>query len=79
MVVTEYGREKYRILTHLQIECNINELVTGIKTNITFYAEEYRLIYNSHVVSLNKFGVYLKSRNFDLLGCLQRKLYNFGR
>ena len=44
-----------------------------------FYAEEYRAIYDSHVVSLNEFGVYSKSKNFDLLGHLQRKLYNFGR
>ena len=66
------------LLYHLQIECNIDEWVTGIKTDITFYAEEYRPIYDSHVVSLNEFGVYSKSRNFDLLGRLQRKLYNFG-
>ena len=62
-----------------QIECNIDEWATGIKTDITFYAEEYRPIYDSHVVSLSEFGVYSKSRNLDLLGRLQRKLYNYGR
>ena len=67
------------LLRCIQIECNIDEWATGIKTDITFYAEEYRAIYDSHVVSLNEFGVYSKSRNFDLLGRLQHKLYNFGR
>jgi hypothetical protein len=67
------------LLYHLQIECNIDEWATGIKTDITFYAEEYRPLYDSHVVSLTEFGVYSKSRNLDLLGRLQRKLYNFGR
>ena len=66
-------------LLHFQIECNINEWATGLKTDITFYAEEYRPIYESHVVSLTEFGEYSKSKNFDLLGRLQRKLYNFGR
>lgn len=61
-----------------QIECNIDEWATGIKTDVTFYAEEYRPVYDSHVVSLSEFGVYSKSRNLDLLGRLQRKLYNFG-
>ena len=65
-------------LYHLQIECNIDRWATGIKTNITFYAEEYRPIYDSHVFSLNEFGVYSKSHNFDLLGRLQHKCYNFG-
>ena len=43
--------------------------------------EEYRPIqvYDSHVVSLSESGVYSKSRNLDLLGRLQRKLYNYGR
>ena len=67
------------LLYFLQIECNIDEWATGIKTDITFYAEEYRPIYDSHVVSLNEFDVYSKSRNCDLLGRLQRRLYNFGR
>jgi hypothetical protein len=53
--------------------------VTGLKTDITFYAEEYRPIYESHVVSLTEFGNYSKSKNVDLLGRLQRKLYNFGQ
>jgi len=63
----------------LQIECNIDEWATGLKTDITFYAEEYRPVYDSHVVSLSEFGVYSKSRNMDLLGCLQHKLYNYGK
>jgi hypothetical protein len=60
------------------IECNIDEWVTGFKTDITFYAEEYRPIYESHIITLTEFGNYSKSKNFDLLGRLQRKLYNFG-
>ena len=67
------------ILYCFQIECNIDEWATGLKTDIPFYAEEYRAVYDSHVVSLSEFGVYSKSRNLDLLGRLQRKLYNYGR
>jgi hypothetical protein len=40
--------------------------VTGLKTDITFWAEEYRPIYESHVVSLSDFGDYSKSKNLDL-------------
>jgi hypothetical protein len=62
-----------------QIECNIDEWATGIKTDITFWADEYRPIYESHVVSLKEFGEYSKSKDVDLLGRLQRRLYNYGR
>ena len=41
--------------------------------------EEHRPIYDTHVVSLSEFGVYSTSRNLDLLGRLQRKLYDYGR
>ena len=64
---------------HFQIECNIDEWATDLKTDITFYADKYRTIYESHVVSLTEFGNYSKSKNVDLLGRLQRKLYNYGR
>jgi hypothetical protein len=66
------------ILQCLQIECNIEEWATGIKTDITFWADEYRPIYESHIVSLTEFGEYSKSKDLDLLGRLQRRLYNYG-
>ena len=64
---------------HWQIECNIDEWATGIKMDITFWADEYRPIYEGHVASLTAFGEYSKSKDLDLRGRLQRKLYNFGR
>ena len=63
----------------LQIECNIDEWATGLKTDITFWAEEYRPVYESHAASLAKFGEYSKSKDLDLLGRVQRRLYNYGR
>ena len=63
----------------LQIECNIDEWATGLKTDITFWAEEYRPIYETHVASLTEFGEYAKSKDLDLLGVIQRKLYNYGQ
>lgn len=62
-----------------QIECNIDEWISGTKTEVTFWADDYRTIYDSHVLSLNSFGKYSKSKGLDLLGQLQRKLYNSGR
>ena len=44
----------------------IDEWATGLKTDITFYAYEYRQIYDSYIVLLFEFGVYSKSRNLDL-------------
>jgi Domain of unknown function (DUF6532) len=55
-------------LYHFQIECNIDEWATSLKTDITFYADEYRPTYESHVVSLTEFRKYSKSKNLDLLG-----------
>ena len=62
-----------------QIECNLDEWISGTKTEVTFWADDYRVIYDSHILSLNSFGSYSKSQGFDLLGWLQRRLYNFGR
>jgi hypothetical protein len=62
-----------------KVECNIDEWITGIKTDIIFYADEYRTIYESHVNSLLAFGAYSKAKGLDLLGRVQRRLYNFGR
>ena len=64
---------------HFQIECNIDEWATGLKTDITFWAEEYRPVYEAHVASLNQFGAYSDAKELDLLGRIQRKLYNYGR
>jgi len=64
-------------LTSLQIECNIDEWITGIKTDVTFWADEYRSVYLDHVKSLTAFGEHTKKH--DLLGRLQRKLHNYGR
>jgi len=60
-----------------QIECCIDEWITGVKTDVTFYADEYRSIYQGHINSLQTFGSVTSKH--DLLGRLQRTLYNFGR
>jgi hypothetical protein len=62
-----------------QIECNIDEWISGTKTEVTFWADDYRTIYDSHVSSLDAFGRFSKSKGVDLLGLLQLRLYNYGR
>ena len=66
------------LIIFLQIESNLDEWISGTKSEVTFYAEDYRAIYDSHVLSLNEFGKYSKSKGIDLLGQLQRRLYNYG-
>ena len=72
----------YSVSTNLstpQIECNIDEWISGTKTDVTFWADDYRALYDSHFLSLTSFGQYSESKGVDLLGWLQRRLYNFGR
>jgi hypothetical protein len=61
-----------------QIESNIDEWIPGTKTEVTFWADDYRAIYDSHLLSLTSFGKYSKAKGVDLLGGLQRRLYNYG-
>ena len=66
-------------LTQLeQIEANLNKWITGTKTEVFFWANNYRAVYNSHMFSLTSFGKYSRSKDMDLLGLLQHKLYNYG-
>ena len=58
-------------LSTQQIESNLDEWIPGTKTEVTFWADDYRAIYDSHVLSLNSFGKYSKSQGVDLLGLLQ--------
>src|ERR1700728_2318192 len=62
-----------------QIESNLDEWISGTKTEVTFWADDYRAIYQSHFLSLTEFGNYSQSKGVDLLGRLQRRLYNFGQ
>ena len=75
---TNYFHVSTNISPH-QIECNLDEWISGTKTEVTFWADDYRGIYNSHLLSLTSFGSYSKSKGVDLLGRLQCRLYNFGR
>jgi hypothetical protein len=59
-----------------QIEANIDEWLTGIKVAVTFWADEYRPIYHSHLEGLKEYGKH--TVKFDLLGRLQRRLFNYG-
>ena len=65
-------------LSTLQIECNIDEWISSTKMEVTFWADDYRTTYESHVSSLTAFSEYSNSKGLDLLGLLQRKLYNYG-
>ena len=58
-----------------QIEANIDEWVTGIRVAVTFWADEYRAVYHSHVEGLEEYGH--QTAKHDLLGRLQRRLYNY--
>lgn len=58
------------------IEANIDEWVTGVRVPVTFWADDYRPVYHSHIDGLKKYG--LHTSKHDLLGRLQRVLYNYG-
>jgi hypothetical protein len=60
-----------------QIEANIDEWATGIQTDVSFYADDYRPVYLEHITTLLAFGEH--THKHDLLGRLQRKVYNYGR
>ena len=59
-----------------QIEANIDEWLTGIQVSVTFWADEYRPIYNSHINGLKEYGQHTAAH--DLLGRLQCRLFNYG-
>ncbi|KAF8963216.1 hypothetical protein BDZ97DRAFT_1758714 [Flammula alnicola] len=59
------------------IECGIDAWATGVKLEVSFYSSEYKSIYLSHVKTLKAFGI--ATSKHDLLGKLQRSLFNFGR
>ncbi|KAF8810264.1 hypothetical protein BYT27DRAFT_7253852 [Phlegmacium glaucopus] len=61
----------------IAIEANINEWLTGKKTSVTFWADEYRSIYKGHIEALEDYGRHTKKH--DLIGRLQRRLFNYGR
>jgi Domain of unknown function (DUF6532) len=66
------------LINFLQIEANLDEWISGTKSEVTFWVEDYRAIYDGHVLSLDSFGKYSNSKGVDLLGLLQRRLYNYG-
>ncbi|KIM38489.1 hypothetical protein M413DRAFT_12710 [Hebeloma cylindrosporum] len=59
------------------IECGIDSWATGVKIEVPFYTSEYKPIYTRHATTLKAFGV--ATSKHDLLGKLQRTLFNFGR
>ncbi|KAG6898682.1 hypothetical protein C0993_005158 [Termitomyces sp. T159_Od127] len=59
------------------IECNIDEWSTGIKTDVPFYADDYRETYCKHIESLEVFGE--KTIKYKMLDTLQKHLHNYGR
>jgi hypothetical protein len=59
-----------------QVEANIDEWLSGTKVPVTFWADEYRPIYSSHIEGLKEYGEH--TAKYNLLGRLQRRLYNYG-
>ncbi|KAF8691578.1 hypothetical protein AX14_002778 [Amanita brunnescens Koide BX004] len=59
------------------IECGVDQWEDGYKTDVKFYSNEYKPVYLGHIKSLEAFGE--AAQALDLLGKLQRKLYNIGR
>ena len=59
------------------MECGIDGWATGINVELPFYGSDYKPIYIRHVKTLRAFGV--GTSKYDLLGLLQRSLFNFGR
>lgn len=64
------------LIGQCQIEANIDEWLTGVRLSVTFWADEYRPIYHSHIEGLKEYGHH--TAKYDLLGRLQRRLYNYG-
>ncbi|RDB14714.1 hypothetical protein Hypma_016210 [Hypsizygus marmoreus] len=64
-------------LVLMVIECCIDEWLTGTRTDLAFYANDYSYVYETHIACLEEFGTF--TVKLDLLGNLQNKLYNFGR
>ncbi|KAG6906092.1 hypothetical protein DXG01_015961 [Tephrocybe rancida] len=58
------------------IECNIDKWVSGTKTDIAFYADDYRTMYMKHIESLKTFGE--ATSKHGLLETMQKRLHNFG-
>ena len=60
-----------------KVECGIDAWATGINVEVPFYSSDYKPLYLRHVKTLKAFGV--ATSKYDLLGKLQRSLFNFGR
>lgn len=48
-----------------------------MKTDVTFWADEYRSVYQDHIKLLQAFSQHTKQH--DLVGRLQHRLHNYGR
>ncbi|KAG5649197.1 hypothetical protein H0H81_005483 [Sphagnurus paluster] len=59
------------------IECCIDEWLTGTKCDVTYWADDYRDVYQKHIKSLQSFGE--ETRKYELLERLQKRLHNHGR
>ncbi|KAJ7059207.1 hypothetical protein C8F01DRAFT_1085044 [Mycena amicta] len=59
------------------IENCVDEWLTGIKTLTPFTANEYRTVYESHIMSLKAFGKH--TARYAILDNLRIRLYNIGR
>ncbi|KAF7378521.1 hypothetical protein MSAN_00279800 [Mycena sanguinolenta] len=59
------------------IENNIDERLTGIRTDVPFTANDYRAVYESHVKALEKFEVH--TIKYKLMHKILKRLHSVGR
>ncbi|KAJ6478334.1 hypothetical protein C8R45DRAFT_792777, partial [Mycena sanguinolenta] len=59
------------------IENNIDERLTGIRTDVPFTANDYRAVYEGHVKSLEQFEVH--TQKYKLLEKILKHLHSVGR
>lgn len=62
--------------TH-QTENNIDEYLTGIRTDVPFTANDYRAVYEGHLKSLEEFAVH--TQEVKLLDKILKRIHSVGR
>ncbi|KAJ7250084.1 hypothetical protein B0H12DRAFT_1019348, partial [Mycena haematopus] len=59
------------------IENNIDERLTGIRTDVAFTASDYRAVYEGHVKSLEEFAAH--TEKYQLMEKISKRLHSVGR
>jgi len=59
------------------VENNIDERLTGVRTDVAFTANDYRAVYEGHVKSLEEFAAH--TEKYQLMDKILKRLHNVGR